>query len=423
MTENDETGNGQQGSGRAPISITRILWLFLLVGTISLYVLRQAQDGVYGKDFTMFLTGGHMLAQGQGSNLYDLSVQAQVQELIKGPVTYPGGVLPFNYPPYIALLFLPLTILTPAMALYVWLAVQILVLLTIAISAAREAPGGGLPPIFFLAGFVPLIEALLMGQMSLVLLLLWWWAFLSWRSGNWVTLGIAVSLSAFKPQMVVLLIVALLVCRMWRSLAVAAGVQAALWGLAMLLFGPGILGSYLNILRVSGTTTDGTLGFNAGAMTNFRGLLATLGFSPEMGLQLAFAAWIVSIGLVAWIWWRSSWPLHVRFGVTALLAVIFSPHLYVHDATLLLVAPLCLYVSAKSEGDANRLSSLVLPYVALFVAMYSLVLGVVASYTSLIIATLLCSASMLYVLLRSIAVDTEMPERLELHAIKENSNV
>jgi hypothetical protein len=270
--------------------------------------------------------------------------------------------------------------------------------------------------------FVPVIEALLMGQMSLVLLLLWWWAFLSWRSGNWVALGVAVSLAAFKPQMVVLLVVALAVQKMWRALAVAAGMQALLWGVSVLFLGPGILGSYLNILKLSGTTT-GTLGFYPYAMTNLRGLLTALGAGADLGLTLSLTAWVLSIGAVAWLWYErrtmaakfieahpiQNSVLPMRFGVTAVLAVLFSPHLYVHDAALLMIAPLCLYIAAldkretsSNEGETLRaMNWLIVPLAALFVSIYLLVLRLLPSYTPLIISMLFCGGVMLYLLMRS----------------------
>jgi hypothetical protein len=397
------------------------------VGTISLYVIRQVYDGPYGKDFTMFLTGAHMLTDGQGSSLYDLDAQGRVQAPLKGPVIYPGGVLPFNYPPFMAAFLSPLTLLTPEIAYYAWLVVQFLVLLVLVLSIVRLGFGAYALPLVMLFTFAPIIEALLMGQLSLVLLLLWWWAFLSWRSGNWVALGVAVSLAAFKPQMVVLLVVALVVQKMWRALAVAAGVQAFLWGAAVLFFGPGILVSYLNILKLSGTTT-GTLGFYPYAMPNLRGLLTALGAGPDLGLLLSLAAWVLSIGAVAWLWYErrstddgldESTPIQdskfqiqnsdlaLRFGVTAVLAVIFSPHLYIHDAALLMIAPLCLYVAALekgkrvtvSDGEALRvLHWLLVPFTALFVSIYLLVLRLVPSYTPLIISMLFCGGVMLYLL-------------------------
>ena len=401
-------GNSVPGIAR----IARVGWLLLIVATVSLYVIRQANDGPYGKDFTMFLTGAHMVADGQGPNLYDLGAQASAQEGIKGGVTYPGGVLPFNYPPYVAIFLSPLALLTPEAAYYAWLVVQLLILLALALSIVRQGKGGHALLLVMLVTFAPVIESLLMGQMSLVLVLLWWWVFLSWRDGNWLALGIAVALAAFKPQMVILLVVALLVRKEWRALAAAAATQAVLWGAAVLLFGISSLTSYIEVLRVSGTTT-GTLGFYPNAMTNLRGLLTVLGLSSDLVLQLSLALWIFSVGAVAWIWSgfparmgflrarRGPWSLAGRFGLTALLAVIFSPHLYVHDASLLLIVPLCIFAGASGEGELHNMNWLLAPFTTLFIGVYLLVLRILPSYTPLILATLLCAAVMLYLLGKS----------------------
>ncbi len=355
----------------------------------------------------MFLTGAHMFTDGEGARLYDLGGQAAVQSTVKGPISYPGGVLPFNYPPYAAAFLSPLALLSPEVAYYTWLVLQFFLLVVLGISITRQSSAGHGLILVMLLTFAPLIEALLMGQMSILLLLLWWWAFLSWRSGNWLTLGVAVSLAAFKPQMVVLLIAALAAQKMWKALAVAAGVQASLWGVSILAFGPSILLSYIDILKLSGTTT-GTLGFYPNAMTNLRGLLTLLGAGSDLGLQLSLVAWLLSIGATFWVWWRAPWPLTTRFGVTAVLAVIFSPHLYIHDATLLMIAPLCLYVAASERPDLLcEISWLLFPFAMLSLSIYLLVLQIVPSYTPLILATLLCGALMLTLLIRT-AVGTRV---------------
>src|SRR3954447_5479145 len=76
----------------------RLAWLLLLVLTLGLYVMRVVLDGAYGKDFTMFLTGAHLLLDGPAPDLYSLGAQTAVQHTLAGALTYPGGVLPFNYP-------------------------------------------------------------------------------------------------------------------------------------------------------------------------------------------------------------------------------------------------------------------------------------------------------------------------------------
>ncbi len=354
-------------------------WLLLVALTIGLYLIRQMYDGPYGKDFTIFLTGANVLTSGQGAHLYDLSVQATVQHSIAGPVRYPGGVLPFNYPPYVAALFTPLTLASPGTAYYIWVAINWLVLVGLLLSFRaylrehdRDMSEIATLVALALCSFAPIMEAMLMGQMSIVLLALWWWAFVSWRTERWAQLGVAVALAAFKPQMAVLLVVALLAQKRWRALAYMVATQAVLWGVAILLLGPGILTSYIEVLRVSASTV-GTLGFFPEAMPNLRGLLTILGLSSDASLQIAMLGWLLSILATAFVW-RSRWSFPVRFGITVLLAVMFSPHLYVHDASLLFLTVMCAYIACTEQGKTPDNGWVLLGCTALFAAMYALVL-------------------------------------------------
>ncbi|HEX9991255.1 MAG TPA: glycosyltransferase family 87 protein [Chloroflexia bacterium] len=383
-------------------------WQLLLVLVASLYLVRQASDGPYGKDFTIFVTGAHILTSGQGADLYDLTTQAEVQRDLGGGVRYPGGVLPFNYPPYVAMLFTPLSWVPPDVAYYLWIAILWGVLLVLALSIRARYlrwQGGPMPPIYLLAlfSFVPIYEALLMGQMSLVLLALWWWVFSAWRQQNWAQLGLAVGLAAFKPQMVILLCVALLVQKHWRALLYAALTQLALWGAAVLLAGPKILTSYIGMLQVSSTTT-GSLGFSPEAMPNLRGLLTMTGLPPGLVLQLAMLSWLLSIAAVALVW-RAPWPLPTRFGITALLAVILSPHLYIHDASLLILAVICAFLAHAERGATPNTHWLLVSFALLFAGIYSVIFSR-ASYAFVILSMVLFAILLLVSLLHTIAPKT-----------------
>src|SRR5258708_34276576 len=62
-------------------------------------------------DFTIFYTAGTILRQGLGHQLYDRKVQYEVQESFTGHIAFRKGPLPYNHPPFEALIFVPLTLL------------------------------------------------------------------------------------------------------------------------------------------------------------------------------------------------------------------------------------------------------------------------------------------------------------------------
>ena len=349
------------------------LWLTVVVLALSLYGIRQWNREVLGQDFGMFLTGADILTSGHGDDLYNLTLQTSVQEKINGRAVSAERMLPFNYPPYVAVFFSPLTVFAPAYAYYVWLAIQWILVALLAFSImryfARHYSFAAWILIATLLSFAPVHEALLLGQMSIVLLGLWWWALVSWRHERWVQLGVAVALSAFKPQLAVLLLVGLLVQKRWRALAVAAATQAILWAGATLLGGPQLLFSYIDMLRVSSSAVN-TLGFFGDLMVNLRGLLTISGISPALSLQIAMAFWVLSIGIAIWVW-QKPWSVAARFGVTVVLAVLLSPHLYPHDASLLILAFTSGALVYLEYGLSPNLTWLMIGIVAMYMGIYS----------------------------------------------------
>ena len=124
-------------------------------------------------------------------------------------------------------------------------------------------------------------------------------------------------------------------------------------------------------------------------MENMRGVLTTVGLPEFLTTVLAFGGWIASMAVTFAIW-RLKWPLLAQFGMTAVLAVFFSPHLYIHDASLLVVSALCAIACASSgAGALQRLNRVLLPFALVWASLYVLVLGWYASYVPLILSVLL----------------------------------
>jgi hypothetical protein len=379
----------------------RLAWSVLLVLVLSLFVVRLVADGPYGKDYTNFLTSGRIMLAGQAANLYNLETQTEAQKPVAGPYVYEGGVLPFIYPPYVAIMFSPFALLPADVGYYVWTAIQAILLIVFVVWAVKSFSDWHLDPPpalpFALLAFQPVTEALLQGQTSIINLVLWWWALVAWRSERWALLGVAAGLAAFKPQIAVMLAVALLFDGRWRSLGYAALTQALLWLGPVMHGGMSIVTGYIDMVRTS-STTAGTLGFVPGFMPSLRGLLTIFGVSPEATMWPTLLGWVVGLALTAVIW-RTSRPLAARFGATAVIAVLLSPHLYPHDVSLLLVSVVCaLLVGYSSTDAARRLNLLFVPFVLVFLPMYLLVFQMVPSYTPMVLSVWLLGIVLFYML-------------------------
>ena len=79
-------------------------------------------------DYTAFYTGWTIVADGRGADLYDPTVQAEVQREILGGRTFEAGLNPFNNPPHLVVPFVPLAWLPLDVSYLVWAAVQLALL-------------------------------------------------------------------------------------------------------------------------------------------------------------------------------------------------------------------------------------------------------------------------------------------------------
>jgi len=336
--------------------VSRVL-IAINVGIIfsyfGLWAIATQNDILWRADFTAYYTAWDIIRAGQGAQLYDLGTQTTYQlDLLDGG-RFTDGVLPYNYPPYMALILYPLSWFSLSASYWIFALIQILILsrvLYLLISSARSR-GWNRTEILFLAvvfcAFPPLFNSLLLGNFTL--LVLWGWfelyrALTLQRDGSaalWLVLTTA------KLQHTVFYGVVLLAGRRWKTLFLAFGVMLGLMLITSLLLGPTLWPDYVKLLAQLGSVFD-QYGITVRDMINFKGLLVNLlGETYFTTINLVnLLMWFVSALAVAWLW-RGAWEpqspdfsLKLAFSLT--LGLIFSPHSNVQDA-LFLVFPVFLF--------------------------------------------------------------------------------
>ena len=168
---------------------------------VAVWQLRDLIFAGYG-DFATFYTAGTILQHGQGTHLYDLHLQWQVQQEFAPAVKIRQGALPYFHPPFEALAFLPLTYLSYPHACVVWLALKVCILLFIPFLLAPYVPGRPLLPAPVLGvlclSFFPVAADLLQGQDSILLLLAFVLAFRALRRTRNFKAGVYLALGLIK---------------------------------------------------------------------------------------------------------------------------------------------------------------------------------------------------------------------------------
>lgn len=173
--------------------------MIVLHGDVLWHARRSIPQGL--PDFSIFYTAGRILRDRQGSRLYDDALQESVQRSFSPlAVQRRGVILPYNHPPFEALLFVPLAHLPYVTAYLTWFLVNAGLLCSIPFLLRRRLTTLGNAPLYLwlLASlaFFPIFIALIQGQDSILLLFLYCLTYASvgrrseFSVGGWLALGL-----------------------------------------------------------------------------------------------------------------------------------------------------------------------------------------------------------------------------------------
>lgn len=386
--------------------------------------LADASGTILGADFSALWIGGHLVSEGQLASLYDPEVQRAALDALLAPVPN-DAICPFVNPPWAALALAPLGALPYLIALALWWALAAGALVAAAQLLRRGIPAlhvRTLPQTLWLAlAFFPTLACFTYGQSSTLSLLAWTAMALDLRRDEQARAGFWLGLLAWKPQLCLGPLVFLLFSRRWRALGGFA-LSASAWVTLGVVFAPDAVVSWL---------VDAPALFELIRSDGYRsfGLLSSFGFGALLldpfgaGAILGHALTALTLAAIARLAMRSgrqegaSATQDATLAAALALSVLASPHLYVYDATLLLL-PLALAL-ARHPGSREQLmdagpllAATGLLWITLFAGPY-LTLGTQDALTHLELPPLaiqtptLAIAWWAYVVQRSRATDSE----------------
>jgi hypothetical protein len=327
-----------------------VFLLALVQVALIIVLLATARNGVdlngflIGTDFISFWTSGRMLVE--GANVYDSLAHIAAQREF---YAQEGEYTAFFYPPSFLLFVWPLGAMAYFPALAAWLALTGTAWLA-AVRGWFRALGLKGPSVVLVTAFPPAIITLTHGQTSFLLGALLGGGLLLVRQRPW-SAGVLIGLATIKPQLGLLVPVALLASGQWRTI-ISAGVTAiGIAGLAAVLFGPQVWSDWLAITQAAGSATDsGTIGF-AKMVSMFAGL-RLIGIPSEAAMALQVLSTLAVAAAIAVAGWRRAFTP----GLAALVlagAPLATP--FVLDYDLMLTAfPLAyLFARARENGFAD----------------------------------------------------------------------
>ncbi|MGH7902819.1 MAG: glycosyltransferase family 87 protein [Candidatus Dormibacteraceae bacterium] len=340
------TGAREAGSGavrpaalarlRSPLMLALIAGLVISVeANLVRFVHLVAAHG-RGGDFALYDWGARVGRARGWTHLYDSS-------LVGHPLLGFGAHLPaLLTPPPMILMVLPLSYLPYALADAVWM---LLLGALLAIAFALAAPAGRwrMPYLLALAGLYPIAYTLFLGQSSAVVaaaLLFGWWLM---RRHRHLAAGLVLSLICVKPQLVILLPIALLVARRWRTLVGWAVGAAVLAGGSVAAIGWGGVQQYLGALRAPHAAQES-------AYT----LAGILGHGPwTLAVQVAVVALALLVAA------RSRREPGVVLAAAVIASAVMAPYWHFQDY-LALVAVAAIQLAARPGMGAALIAAAML---------------------------------------------------------------
>ncbi len=353
------------------LRIAGVLWLAgtLLIHAMLLWNIRDSIAEGY-PDFTIYYSAGVIVRRGLGHELYDPTRQLEVQREFAPGVKIRTGALPFNHPPFEALLFVPLSYLSYRGACWLWFAVNLAILALFPALLRSHVPLlDSLPgPFWMLAcfAFFPVFIALLQGQDTILLMLVYVLAFRSLRERRFASVGGWLACGLFKFHLVLPFLALLLIREkgsgrnrrvLYGFLSVAAILAVAsvgVVGFRKLMLYPHY------VLALEATGAGGAIRISD--MPNVRGLLSLIfpGFA-HLNWLIALLSAILFL-VVAWSARSSeSDSRGLVFSLFIFTTVLVSYHALGHDLCILFLPLLLLAHSlptSRSEAGWARFAIL-----------------------------------------------------------------
>ena len=281
-----------------------------------------------GGDFSAFWASSHVLLTGKASDVYDDNIIFAVEKSIAG-VDYRN---PIPYPPTFFFVIAPLALLAYIPSLILWLAVTFSVFQYVTYRFAPHAL-----TIWLTFSFPGAFQNVIHGHNGFVTASILGLAFLIIEKRPFAA-GLILGLLSFKPHLIAIVPLFLLVGRAWRTLA-GLGISVFVLVLASaILFGieswirffekiPFMLyllkGGFLQMHQVVSTV---------GAL-----LLAGVPYQAAILVHLLFSA--IGIGMAVITWYRNK-PASIRHSMLVLTILLVTPYANSYDLTLLAL-PIC----------------------------------------------------------------------------------
>jgi hypothetical protein len=272
-----------------------------------------------GVDFVSFWAAGRLALSGHAAAAYDIALHHKMEQVVAPHV----WLIPFPYPPPFLILIAPFALLPFGLACAVWMAATSTFY---AFAASRVAP------LRFAFAIAPANVNFMIGQSGFLICGIFIFGLTLISSAPFAA-GAILGLLVLKPQIALLLPVAMLAGREWRLIAGATISATLLFLLGLIIFGPHTYEAFWNILpHYVGFMREGRLPWyqiaSLFALARYAGLPETAALSIHVVVAVAATT------LTARAWWLT---LDERIPILAASTMLISPYFFTYDSLLIIV--------------------------------------------------------------------------------------
>jgi hypothetical protein len=304
--------------------------------------------GERGEDWMVYYSAARSFFDDRLAALYDgAALTAAMNARFAGWLAHPLPLHPFLYPPHYLLLLLPFGAMPPALGATVFLLTSF-ALMAAALILLSEKRDERL--LYVLAALLSPAAAIAvwLGQNSFLTaaLLVGGFALAKRRP---LLAGILLGMLTYKPQFWLMVPIALIAARQWRTLGAALGSAVFLALTSLIVFGPAPWEDWLSLMTAPSALFEH---WQTLARLNGQSLYACavlLGASPLLANALQFTGAALA---GAAVWHCFSRPFPADLGIAILLAatVFAAPHIIDYDALLLCIAAAIFFAHTLRHG-------------------------------------------------------------------------
>jgi len=279
------------------------------------------------RDFVSFWGAAKLAWAGTPALAYNNAALHAVQVKV---ASFSGSAeMPFPYAPAFLLILMPFAALPFPLAMVVW---TLGTWGLYAFAARRFAPEAGWLPLAFPAIFATAA----IGQNGFLTATLFLVGLALLHRGRQFAAGLVLGCLVLKPQLALMLPVAMLAGREWRVIAGAIVSATALMLVGVLAFGPAVTTAWLDQMPLyARIARDGLVGWHK--LVSVYAAAREAGMPEQAAFTLHAVVALAAAALVARCWTSKTEPM-AKAAVLAAATMLASPYVYLYDALVLIPA-------------------------------------------------------------------------------------